>query len=280
MKKFLYLLLVLVAYQAEAQKGIIFKIKYLPSHTYVGDVTMDIKCNVNLSGDQQILDQLSSQGMTQPLSLNLAMKMGAGIKTGSPGPNHIFPLTMNYKLDSMNVSLNGKSFPIPAIPNSNAIIYGHVGTDGKLSADSIGGGNLKDTSKQKITEMMNVFQNKIKFPDHPMHVGETFVQDMPFNLPGIGDKMAISAKATYKLVNITGGKAYFDVEQNMNLSIPIKGESITLTGTGGGKLVYDIKNSFPVDYKTDIILKFEGKIKTIQINGTASMDIDFKYVIN
>jgi hypothetical protein len=169
---------------------------------------------------------------------------------------------------------------MPAKTNANVIVYGHVGADGKLNADSVGGSKLKDTSQKKMEQMINAFQNKIKFPDHPMRIGDTFVQDMPFNLPGAGNGLEANAKATYKLVNITDGKAYFDVEQNMDMSIPIKGESITLTGSGGGKLVYDIKNSFPIDYKTDVILKFEGKIKTLQINGTASMNIDFRYTIN
>ena len=280
MKKYIYLLLLLIVFKAEAQDGVVFKMKYLPGHNYNGGITMAINCKISLSGDQKILDQINSQGVTQPIALDMTISMKGITKTGLPGKNNVFPLTMNYKLDSLKLNMGGKAIPIPEKANPDMMVYGHVGSDGKLVADSLSGGTAKDTSQKKITQMMNTFQNMVKFPDRPLHIGDTFTQDMPFNLPVAGNSMAANAKVTYKLVSIDNGMAYFDVEQNMDMNIPIKTESMNLQGKGTGKLIYDIENNFPSDYKVNITLKFSGKIATLQIDGTALMDMDYKNSIN
>jgi hypothetical protein len=276
MKKIIILLLLLFAFKAEAQKSVTFKFKYLPNHDYGGTLSMGINCSVTLKGDTQITNKLKAQGISQPVILNVTVKMNGNTKTGSPDANGVFPLVMNYKMDTLNVNVGGKAIPIPSKINSGINIYGHVSADGKLNADSIGGSKMKDTSQQRMSQMMNSFQNMIKFPDHPLHIGDTFTQDMPFNISVPGTNMTTNAKVVYKLVSIANGNAYFDATQSMNMTIPIKGESMTLTGAGTGKLVYDIKNSFPVDYKSTINLNFSGKIHTLDINGTAVMDMDYK----
>jgi hypothetical protein len=280
MKKIIILSLLLFAFTAEAQKSVTFKFKYLPNHNYDGTLTIGINCNVTLKGDTQIINKLKAKGVSQPVVLNVAVKLNSNTKTGPPDANGIFPLVMTYKMDTLNVNVGGKAIPIPSKINSGINIYGHAGADGKLKADSIGGGKMKDTSQQKMSQAMNSIQNMIKFPDHPLHIGDTFTQDMPFNIPVPGNNMTTNAKVVYKLVSITNGNAYFDVTQSMNMTIPIKGESVTLTGAGTGKVVYDIKNSFPVDYKSTINLNFSGKIHTLDINGTAVMDMDYKNAIH
>ncbi len=280
MKKIIFLSLLLLAFKAEAQQSITFKMAYGPNHNYVGTVSMDMNCNVNLKGDTQVTNKLKAQGMAQPLVLSMGTKMNGNTKTGSPAADGVFPLVMNYKMGQLSININGKTIPLPTQVNSDINIYGHVGADGKLKSDSVSGNKMKDTAQKKVSQMMNTFQNMVKFPDHPMKIGDTFTQDMPFNLPMSGNNMAINAKAVYKLVSIADGNAYFDVQQSMDMTVPIKGQSVTLTGTGTGKLIYDLKNSFPTDLKSSINLKFNGQIDPLTIDGTAVMNMEYKYVIN
>ena len=49
MKKILYLPFLLLAFQLQAQQNVVFKIKYLPNHTYAGAISMGMVVNVNLS---------------------------------------------------------------------------------------------------------------------------------------------------------------------------------------------------------------------------------------
>ncbi|HWZ15820.1 MAG TPA: hypothetical protein VNW95_11340 [Mucilaginibacter sp.] len=144
MKKFLYLALLFIGFNAEAQKGVVFKMKFLPDHDYNGTVNITINCNVNLSGDNDVLDKIKAQGITIPVVANVAMKVAGDIKTGARGSNN-FPVTMGYKIDQLAVNFNGKDIPVPIPATVSAMnIYGHVGADGKLIADSLGGNKMKE----------------------------------------------------------------------------------------------------------------------------------------
>ena len=280
MKKLLYLSLLLIAFTANAQKGIIFKMKYLPNRSYNAITNMAMKVTLNLSGDNNLAASINPGG--GPVNLDMTMNMDGTIKTGAKGADNTFPITIGYKMGQMNMTMNGKKtdVPLPALTSKMTPIYGHVDESGKLRADSIGGTAIKDTSEKSITAMMNAIQSAVKFPDKPLKVGDTFTQEMPFNLPISGIGMAMNAKVIYKLVSINAGKAYFDVEQTMDIKIPIKGDDLVITGAGNGKMVYSIKDSFPTDYKTDLMLKAKGKVTTLTIDGTAQFGMDFKYTIN
>jgi hypothetical protein len=280
MKKILYLSLILFAFNAEAQKGVIFKMKYLSNHTYDGTVNMRLSANVSLSGNDTIVAKLQEQGMTLPITLHFAMKMKGDIKTGSKSANGTFPLAMKYSFDDLSGDINGKSFPIPMDKLKTGVqMYAHIAPGGALRADSIAGQKLNDTSAQSVSKMMDMVQKSIKFPDHPMRVGESFTQDMPLSIPVAGN-MKIDSKVVYKLVNIADGKAYFDIQQTMDMRIPIQGDAINLSGSGAGKMVYSIKDSFATAYSTDMNLKFIGTIKTLKIDASAKMVMEYNYTVN
>ena len=139
---------------------------------------------------------------------------------------------------------------------------------------------MRDTAQQKIAQMMNMVQHNVKFPDRPLHVGDSFTQDMPLGIPMGGNNMNMDSKVVYKLVNIADGKAYFDISQSMNMAIPVKGQTINLTGSGVGKMVYDIKNSFPTQFKSNMTIKFTGNIDKLGIDATLLFDMDFNYIVN
>ena len=281
MKKILYLPLVFLAFQIQAQQNLVFKIKYLPNRSYDGAITMGMVVHVDLSGDTAILAKMKSQGLSSPLALNMDMKMDGTTKTGAPDGNQTFPIKMGYKVGNLSLDLNGNSIPIPSEKLGNGVsIYGHVGPDGKIKADSIGGAKMGDTSQEKVAKLMNAIQKQIQFPEHPMKIGETFTQDMPMSIPMGGNNMDLNSNVVYKLVSISDGNAYFDVQQSMNMSVPVAGATVNVSGAGAGKLVYSIKNNFATDYNTSINLKVTGQVKTLKIDATATMNMEYKYVIN
>ena len=281
MKKLLYLPLLLLALKVEAQQNVVFKMKYLPNHTYAGAISMGMVVHVDLSGDTAVLAKMKSQGMSSPLAMNMDMKMEGATKTGAPGAIQAFPISMGYKFDNMSLDLNGNSIPMPTEKlGAGVSLYGHVGADGIIKADSIGGAKKGDTSQASVTKLMNTIQKQIKFPDHPMKIGETFTQSMPMSLPMGSNNMDLNTEVIYKLVSITDGNANFDVQQSMNMSIPVAGATINVSGTGAGKLVYSIKDNFATDYNTTVNLKVTGQIKTLKIDATATMNMEYKYTIN
>jgi len=280
MKRIFYLSLILFAFNAEAQKGVVFKMKYLPNRTYDGVINMKLSANVNLSGNDTIVAKLQEQGMSLPINVHFGMKMNGDMKTGSKNVNGVFPFSMKYNFDDLNGDINGKSFPIPMDKLKAGVqMYGHIEPGGILRADSMGGQKISDTSAQSVSKMMDMVQKNIKFPDHPMKIGESFTQEMPMNIPVAGN-MKIDSKVVYKLVSIADGKAYFDIQQTMNMSFPVQGDVISLSGAGAGKMVYSIKDSFATAYSTDMDLKFTGNIKTLKIDANAKMVMAYNYTIN
>ncbi|HZY37983.1 MAG TPA: hypothetical protein VFE53_15100 [Mucilaginibacter sp.] len=281
MKKLLYLPLLLLFVKVQAQQNVVFKIKYLPNHTYAGAISMGMVVHADLSGDTAVLAKLKSQGLTPPLAMNMDMKMDGTTKTGATGANQAFPITMGFKFDNLSMDLNGNSIPIPTEKLGNGVsVYGHIGADGTIKADSIGGAKAGDTSQEKVAKLMNTIQKHIQFPDHPMKIGETFTQTMPMSIPMGGSNMDLNSQVVYKLVSITDGNANFDVQQSMDMSMPIAGATINISGTGGGKLVYSIKDNFATDYSTNVNLKVTGQVKTLKIDATAQMNMEYKYTIN
>lgn len=282
MKRIFYLSLLLIAFKAEAQKGVVFKIKYLPNHTYNGVTTITLNCRVNLSGNDTIISKIQQQGISVPVIADVSVKIKGNIKTGNADGIGTFPMSSKINFDDLNVNVNGKNIPVPIDKiKTTATVYGHVDMSGRLRADSIGGGQkLTDTAAEKVTQMMEMVQKSIKFPDRPMKMGETFTQDMPMNLPISGNKINLDSKVIYKLTRIEGGNAYFDVQQSMDFSLPVEGKILNLSGGGTGKMVYSIKDHFATDYETNMDLKFTGEIKTLKIDAGIKMMMEYKYTIN
>lgn len=281
MKKLtLYTILFFSFIQLKAQDGVLFKMAYQPNKDYATTMKMNMVFIVDLSGDQEILDKMKQSGFTPPIDAVMNMSLSGHTVTGAFDANKNFPAKISFKFDDMSVKVGDREMPIPQNAFGNeTTIYGHVGADGKLKADSLNGNNLRDTAEQKVSQLLNTIHNKIKFPDHPLRVGDTFVQEIPLNIPIANNNPKVDIKATYKLVSINNGKAYFDILQNGNITVNVKEVNLVITGTGMGKMVYDIKNTYPTNYKTDLDLKVDGKVKTLVIKGDVKLNAEYNYII-
>lgn len=281
MKRILCFFALLWALSAQAQDSVMLKMGLLPGRSYESIMGLNIACKINLSGDQQVLDKLSQQGITQPLNLNINVKMVYDSKTGNADAENNFPVKMSYHFEEMAITLNGKQVPVPTkqLTGKNIIIYGHATSGGMLQADSLAG-MPNDTAKERMNRMMNSFMHHIQFPEHAMHIGDTFTQRMPLNIPLGNSGANMSANVVYKLISITGEQAGFDISQNMDMDIPVKGQHLKLSGNGTGKMVYSIKHSYPLNYNATLQLKFSGLVGTLQVDGTADMTMDYKNAIS
>jgi hypothetical protein len=268
--------------QLKAQNGVVFKIKYLPNHNYQTSVNMNMKLNVNLNGDTALISKLKSQGITQPVNANLAIGINGNLKTGALGADNTFPLNMDYKVANITVNANGKDVPIPPKATEKDIkIMGHITQDGKIKIDSAEGKKINDTTEKKMQQMMDMVQKQIQFPDRPLKPGDTFTQGAPTNIPISGDNnIQLNGGVTYKLVSISDGKAYFDMVPNLSLSFKIKTMAINITGTGTGKMVYSIKDNFPLSKDGSFNVKIKVTSNKLNVDGTAVITSNYSCTIN
>jgi len=283
MKKFFLLLVVCASVsQLKAQNGVVFKIKYLPGRNYATMVNVGMKINATLSGDQQLIDKLSAQGITQPMNASLSLSINGNTKTGVLNSDKTFPLNMDYKIADISVEANGKQFPIPPKATDKDIkASGHITQDWQLQIDSADGKKVNDTTSKKMQQMLDMFQKQIQFPDKPLKPGDTFTQGAPMNIPVKGtDNIVVNASTTYKLVSIADGKAYFDIVPNFSMDFKIKTIAVNVIGTGTGKMVYSIKDSFPISKEGTVNLKIKVTSDKINVDGTAVVTTKYSCTIN
>jgi hypothetical protein len=275
MEKIITLLLLIAAVKVSAQKAVLFKMKYEPQRTY--NIIMNMKANIkaDLSGNPEIIDKLKQSGFTLPLVAIMSTKTTGSTKTGALAADKSFPIVMSFQAEQPNMTLNGKSLPVPIEQRPATTIYAHVLADGTMKGDSVSG-KKADTSGKMALQMMNTIQMQIKFPDHPIHVGDTFTQDMPMNVAG----NSVDSKVVYALTNIAEGKAYFDMVQTIDMKLNIKQVQLAIAGNGTGKMVYSIKDNLPVSYISTVNMAVNGDVNSVIVKGSFAMDMDFKYDIN
>ena len=284
-KVFLIALLTLGFTQLRAQEGVVFKIKYLPGKTYKSDVNLVVKIDADVTGDPGLMDKLKSAGITSPVKIDVEMSASGLTQSGSVKADGSFPLDLSYKINKFIVSANGHQAPIPpTISEKGMKIAAHVDKDGIMEVDSASGRKADDSTKVKMKQMMGFFQRQIKFPDNALKPGDSFTQSSPLNIPlgkKVGGEIKINYAVTYKLISIADGKAYFDVIPNFSMDFGI-GNTITanITGSGTGKLIYSIKDSFPLSNTGDFIMTFKVTSPQTKVDAKGSITSNSTAAIN
>lgn len=280
---FLIVFICLGVTQLWAQQGVVFKIKYLPNKNYQSNISVDMKANATVTGDQQIIDKLKEQGVTQPVNANLSLALGGITKTGGLDADQSIPVSIDYKVNNISLSANGNQVPIPPKATEKDIkMVGHISQDWKLKIDSANGKAVADSAQQKMQQMMNMVQKQIQFPDKPLKPGDSFTQGAPMNIPvgKDGSTAKVDMGITYKLVRIADGKAYFDLIPNFNMNLQIGKVAVVMSGAGTGTMVYSIKDSFPLSKEGNINVKLKVTSPKINVDGTAVITSKFDCVIN
>ncbi|MFI5160347.1 MAG: hypothetical protein ACHQHN_03675 [Sphingobacteriales bacterium] len=282
-KTCLLALLCLPFVQLKAQDGVVFKVKYLPNHDYQIGIKVGVKINATVSGSQQVTDFLSAQGITQPVNVVVNVGMSGDSKTGSKASDGSFPLNMNYKIGSFDLTVNGKPAPIPTpVEGKSFSLVGRVISDTQIHLDSAMGKKLDDSTQKKTQQMMTMLQKQIKFPEKALKPGDSFTENIPMgNIPMKGGSdVKAEGGVTYKLISISDGKAYFDMTPHFSMSFVIKTLSVNLTGEGAGKMVYSIKDNFPVSKEGTFSMKVKVTSDKVNVDATAEVTTSYTAAVN
>jgi hypothetical protein len=247
---------------ASAQRSILFKIKYLPDHIYQSNVSMTSNIEMlfeNLSKEDS--DRLIKKGITMPLMLSTSTLSDLTISAGTPSALNTFPIIFKFNDVKRTGTLNGEEMPGGSTAISGHSMYATSTQTNDLQLDSIPGKPLDTSLRKELTTMFNAMVNELHLPEKMIKVGDTFTQEIPFNMTMNGADVAIKITATYKLMSIKKGIANFDIDQSSVVGMNNTESSQTLTGKGGGhgELTYDIKRSFPKSISRDLSFDFEMK---------------------
>jgi hypothetical protein len=198
--------------------------------------------------------------------MNMTMQSTSVIATGVIDQNNTIPLKFTTKTGDMNMTMNGQKMPaMDAATHIQTIMYGKFTGDGKIHVDSVAGKKLDDAARNNMVTVINDVQNGLKFPDHPMKIGDTFTQESPFDMPLPGMAGSQGSKATvkiiYKLISITNNIATFNLDEALSVNVDQAAQNQTVqvkvSGTGNGTLTYDINKQFFTTMNNNINLDFD-----------------------
>jgi len=276
MKKALSLaFLCFAAVIVNAQQGVLFKIKYIPNQLYQTETSSTMNMLMNFSGDTAKVNAVKASGVKLPMTMIGTSVMHMEVKSGAVKTGNVFPITFKYSDIKSKQVINDQEKDGPPNPMQGLTIYGGSTIDGQIHVDSISGKTLDEQLKTTITTAIGNLSKQVKFPETPLHVGETFIQETPINLPVGGINLKFVVKIIYKLQGISGNQASFDLDQTLTLDLSGQKDDVSLTasgsGKGSGKMVYDIAKNYPTSLNSDIDFTFKVLIQDLTMDCTAKI---------
>jgi len=266
MRRYAFLIVVFCFWlvPVKAQRSILFKIKYIPNHIYQSDVSMTSNIEMhfeNLSKEDS--DKMIKKGITNPLMLSTSTLSDLTISAGTLSAQNTFPIIFKFNDVKETGTLNGEEMPGGSTAISGHSICATSTQTNDLHLDSVSGKPLDTSLRKGLIAMFNAMANELHLPEKTIKSGDTFTQEIPFNMTISGADAAIKITATYKLISIKKGLANFDIDQSSVFGMNNTESSQTLIGKGGGhgEMTYDIKRNFPKTISRDLSFDFEMRYK-------------------
>jgi hypothetical protein len=253
-------LLAVSALGATAQQQVKLSFRYLPQRHYLTRVNMNASGNVNAQGNSSVADSLKAKGIAPNTNLAVTASGDIDITTGAQSGDRV-PVTMRLNNISAQPKINGQQLPVPTgMLNGKAVYATASATDGALHIDSVSGKRLPDSTLNRINSMMGMMMNRMQAINKTFKVGESFSQDVKFDMMGSKMKMPENAvnRVTYRLNRIEGNQAYFSIKQSTNFTDDKKGTRVTVAGSGAGTMVYEIKEQFPSAFQSSMNVRIHA----------------------
>lgn len=260
MRKTILLLLIVSTQLAVAQNKneFLFKIQYSPETKYEQTIDQTNHLEMRYSGDPEFTTMLKNKGIQNPKITDNHSVIESVFKTGKLTPKMDFPLTIEF-LKTTN------SDNKIAIPNGT-IIYGK-GTLGNMpTLDSIVSNGLNEEFKKSILQTMQATFAQINIPERIVKVGEIFSIDSPLSIPMANAQLDMTITTTYKLISIKNNVADFDISQVYTMKTEANKIPMNATGSGKGKLLYDVIQNFNLKYQMDMEMSTNMKIEKMELD--------------
>jgi hypothetical protein len=256
-----FLLLFVISIQfsvAQNKNELLFKIQYNPETKYEQTLDQTSHLEMKYAGEDDFIQKLKDKGVQNPTIVDNHSVIEPVMKTGKLTNKTYFPLTIEF----LKTTNSDNKIQIP----DGTIIYGK-GTLGNMpTLDSITSNGLSEEFKKGILQTMQATFSQINIPERKVKVGDIFDIDTPLSIPIAGMQMNMTIITTYKLLSIINNVADFDISQVITMKTNTAKFPINATGTGKGKLLYDVINNFNLSYQIDMEMSANVKIEKIELD--------------
>ncbi len=255
MRKIILLFLTLT--QISCYRQIAFKVQYQPETKYSQTIERTSHSDVKFLGFEKFIQKLNEMGVQNPTITDDTLKIESVLKTGKCIDGTNFPLTLEFV---KTAGSDGKKY----FPDGT-LFYGHGSIGNMLTLDSIVSNDMDEEFKKILPQLMQNLFAQLTFPEKRVKVGESFSLESPLSIPIADMTIEMTITTTYKLLNIANGVADFDVSQVYAMKSAFTKYPIKATGSGKGKLLYDILNNYYINYQTDMEMKVTVELDNFDI---------------
>lgn len=270
-------LFVLIINTVCAQESVKLELRFKPNKIYkiITEVNSD-NC-LNFEGDSLFLEKIKSNGIQIPLKGVSIQNIENKFETGNLETDKSMKVFMKVEKYEVKSSMNGlelkdtsKNFL------KNLSIEGMYRPDNSISNVITSGEGVPEYLKTFLAQMMSEMLNKIKFPENPVKIGESFSQEVPlkFPIPDVGTlNMKILNK--YLLDKIEDGNSYFNIFSTIEVSQNDPKFTVEASGAGGGVFIYNIKEEFYSVYDLDMDKEMKMGVNgfTVVVKGNSKTKI-------
>ena len=259
--KNLFLLLFVISIQlsvAQTKNELQFKIQYNPDTKYEQTLDQTSHLEMKYAGEADFMQTLKDKGVQNPTIVDNHSVIESVMKTGKLTNKTYFPLTIEF----LKTTNSDNKTQIP----DGTIIYGKGTINNLPTLDSITSKGLSEEYKKTIMQTMQSFFTQLNIPERKVKVGEVFDLDTPLSIPVAGMQMDMTITTTYKLLSIKNNVADFDISQVYTMKTNTTKFPMNATGTGKGKLLYDVVNNFNLNYQIDMEMSANMKIEKIELD--------------
>lgn len=261
--------------QSIAQKEMLFLVKFKPNKTYITEMVNKMEMVMDFDVDSVKKKQMEGTGMKLPMHMNMLQEMTLSTKTGAVTTDKGIPMTMTYEKVGITMTMNGKEMKQPD-KLVGMRIKAYATEEGKVNIDTIENNSdaaMKDALQKMITQMFK----SVEFPNKAMKIGDTFIQEVPMEMPVGGTTLNMLINVTYILKEIKDSQAFFDYTQSISMNFKIeKGNNTTATGSGRGKMIYDIPANYITDTAGDMIMNMNMQVGEMGMNMNLKMKTSLK----
>ncbi len=263
-----FLLLFVISIQlsvAQTKNELQFKIQYNPDTKYEQTLDQTSHLEMKYAGEADFMQTLKDKGVQNPTIVDNHSVIESVMKTGKLTNKTYFPLTIEF----LKTTNSDNKTQIP----DGTIIYGKGTINNLPTLDSITSKGLSEEYKKTIMQTMQSFFTQLNIPERKVKVGDVFDLDTPLSIPITGMQMDMTITTTYKLLSITNNVADFDISQVYTMKTNTTKFPMNATGTGKGKLLYDVVNNFNLNYQIDMEMTANMKIEKIELDIKSKMEM-------
>jgi hypothetical protein len=233
---------------------------------------------ISMSGEN-IQQTPASQG---PLLLSTTIGQEIIADYGASQADNSYPCEFSVRTTLSKTTVNGQEMPNPNADSS--VIFKLTGVVDKKKIFHIKDFTCGEIPEAQKKALKSAIQNSISsflFPDKELSIGDTTSKRMTFSLPvpGLGTAQ-VNNIATYKLKEIQGKVALFDVSNSFSMDSDFDSAKVDLAGSGTGSLLYDYKNNYEKKLDDDMTTSIHitsAKVKVdAKLRSISEVNAEFK----